>query len=312
MPNLELLPYAYFQKKIVPQEEAKVSIAVHSLQYGTTCFTGIRGYYKDNTIRLFRLKDHWQRLVNTIKILEMPLTLEWDDFYIPITELVKANKPVRDIYIRPFIFADDRVLVPRFDGLHFDLAIYMFLMGDYHATSRGLNLLISSWQKFSNLSMPSKAKSGGSYVNSALAATEAHKYHKDDALLLNSRGEVVEASSANIVVVYRGEIFMPDLGAEQLEGITRRTVIDFLHEENLPIHSGGLDRSLIYNADELLLLGTAAQVVYTHSVDDRVIQKEDKPGPICQLLRDKYRSVIDGTHPHSNDWLYDVKIKDEG
>ncbi|MFN4174745.1 MAG: branched-chain amino acid transaminase [Parachlamydiaceae bacterium] len=308
MPGLELLPHAYFEKKIVPLDEAKVSIATHSLQYGTTCFTGIRGYHRDSKIRLFRLKDHWQRLVNTVKILEMPLTLEWDTFHTAIVELVRSNKPARDIYIRPLIFAHDCVLVPRFDGLHFDLAIYMFLMGDYHATTRGLDLIISSWQKFSNLSMPSKAKSGGSYVNSALAATEAHKLHKDDALLLNSRGEVVEASSANIVVVYRGEIYLPDLGAEQLEGITRRTVIDFLREENLPIHSGGLDRSLIYNADELLLLGTAAQVVYTRSVDDRIIQSENKPGPICQLLRDKYRQVMEGKHPRSKDWLYDVEL----
>lgn len=308
MPSLELLSHAYFRKKIVPMEEAKVSIAIHSLQYGTTCFTGIRGYKREDRIRLFRLKDHWQRLIHTVKILEMPFSIGWEEFRDAMTALVKANRPQKDIYVRPFIFADDQVLVPRFDGLHFDLAAYLFLLGDYHATNRGLNLLISSWQKYSNLSMPSKAKCGGSYVNSALAATEAHKLGKDDALLLNARGEVVEASSANIVVVYRGEIYMPNLGAEQLEGITRRTVIDFLHEENIPIHTGGLDRSLIYNADELLLLGTAAQVVYTHTVDDRVIQEDNGPGPVCRLLRDKYHSLIEGKHPRSSEWLYDIVL----
>ncbi len=302
-----MLPYCYFKSKIVPREEGKISIASHSLQYGTTCFSGIRGYLREKEIRLFRLKDHFDRLNDSAKILGMGFSLEWEDFEKIVLDLVKANAPSQDIYVRPFIYSSDEVLMPRYTGINFNWAIYMMEMGEYHDLSRGIRLMVSSWQKMSNLAFPTKAKAGGAYVNSAIATTEAKNLGFDDALMLNDQGQIVEATTSNLVLVYRNEIFMPPLGSSQLEGITRRTAAVFLEEEGYKIRYEPVDRAMAYVADEILLTGTAAQVVYAHSVDGRVISKDDKPGKIALMLRKKFADLIQGKHARSREWLTPVR-----
>lgn len=298
-----LMPFAYFRKGIIPSKEASISIASHSLQYGTTCFGGIRGYFREEKIRIFRLQDHFFRLKHAAKILGMQVQLSWEDFQEIITGLIQANAPKSDFYIRPFLFSENQVLTPRFDGLDFDLAIYVTPLNHYFDPNRGLRLMVSSWRKISDTSMSTKAKAGGCYVNSALATSEARRCGYDEALMMDEQGNIVEASVANLFVVYRGEVIMPEVGSSMLEGITRRTIIDFLQEEGIPIRSERIDRSMIYTCDELILTGTAAQVMYGHSVDGRVIGQGDIPGPICQSLRQKFVDVISKTHPKSPGWI---------
>lgn len=295
-----LMPFAYFRKNVVPSQEASISIASHSLQYGTTCFGGIRGYFHEGNVRIFRLQDHYLRLAQAIKILGMQADLTWEHFQQVIFNLIAANQPEGDFYIRPFIFSESQTLTPRFDGLQFDLAIYAFPLNHYFDPDRGLRLMVSSWRKISDASMSTKAKAGGCYVNSALATTEAKRCGYDEALMMDEQGSIVEASVANLFVVYRGEVIMPETGSAMLEGITRRTVIEFLQEEGIPVHSQRIDRSMIYTCDELILTGTAAQVMFAESVDGRSIGTE---GPICKTLRQKFRDVIQNQHPKSPVWM---------
>ena len=93
-----------------------------------------------------------------------------------------------------------------------------------------------------------------------------------------------------------------------LEGITRRTVIDFLEEENIKVRAERIDRSMIYTCDELIVTGTAAQVTFAESVDGRTISQDGEPGPVCQLLRKKLEQAIKGKHPKSSLWLTEVEI----
>lgn len=225
--------------------------------------------------------------------------------------MVQVNAPKGDFYIRPFLFSEDQALRPRFDGLDFDLAIYVMPLNNYFDSNQGLRLMVSSWRKISDVSMSTKAKAGGCYVNSALATSEARRCGYDEALMMDDQGNIVEASVANLFVVYRGEVMMPEVGSSMLEGITRRTIIDFLQEEGINIRSERIDRSMIYTCDELILTGTAAQVMHGHSVDGRVIGQGDVPGPICQILRQKFANVIAKTHPKSPDWVTEYVIKKE-
>lgn len=298
-----LLPFAYFRKDIIPSEQAVISIASHSLQYGTTCFGGIRGYLREGKARVFRLQDHFLRLKNSIKILGMPIEISWDYFSKQIDNLIRANAPKSDFYIRPIFFSENQALSPRFDGLDFDLAIYMMPLAQYFDPNRGLRLMISSWRKISDTMVSTKAKAGGSYINSSLAKTEAKHCGYDEALMTDEEGNVVEASIANIFIVYRDEIFMPEMGSSMLEGITRRTVIDLLKEEGLTVRAERIDRSMVYSCDELILTGTATQVAYAHSVDGREIGQGDIPGPLCQRLRQKFADIIAMKHPKSSIWI---------
>lgn len=300
-----MLPFAYLRKKIIPFNEATIHVASQSLQYGTICFGGIRGYFSNGKPGVFRLKDHFQRLNNASKILGMNVQLSWNDFHDLIGQLIQKNVPQTDFYIRPFLFTEDQDLGPRFDGHHFDLGIYMFLLHDYFDTTKGLRLMFSSWRKFSDTMMTTKAKAGGCYINSALAKTEARQNGYDEALLMDDQGNVVEASVANLFIVYKGEIMTPEAGSAMLEGITRRTVIDFLAEENIPVKEARIDRSMVYTSEELILTGTAAQVMYGQSVDGRIISAQNMPGPICQMLKEKFNQVIQGKHPKSKEWMFE-------
>lgn len=298
-----MMPYAFFRNEVVPFHEATTSIASHSLQYGTTCFGGIRGYFHAGKVKVFRLQDHYERLTNAAKILGMNIQMSWENFQDVIEKMVKANAPQSDFYIRPFLFSEDQVLTPRFDGINFDLAIYMTPLGHYFERSRGLRLMISSWRKVSDAAMSTKAKAGGFYVNSALATTEARQNGYDEALMMDDQGNIVEASAANLFLVYRGEVIMPEAGSAMLEGITRRTVLEFLEEEGIKVRAERIDRSMVYTCDELILTGTAAQVVFAQSVDGRVITSKEEPGPICQLLSKKLSEAIQGKHSKSSLWL---------
>lgn len=304
----ELMKFAYFHKKIVPVQDATINIASHSLQYGTTCFGGIRGYYESGKAKLFRLKDHFERLINAAKILGMKTEISWEEFETIVIELVQANAPQTDFYLRPFFYSEDQVLTPCFDQIDFRLAIYMTPLGHYFDPHRGLALMVSSWRKVSDAAMPTKAKAGGCYVNSALAKSEATQNGYDDALMMDDQGNVVEASAANIFLVLRGEVIMPETGSAMLEGITRRTVIDFLEEENIKVRAERIDRSMIYTCDELIVTGTAAQVTFAESVDGRAISQDGEPGPVCQLLRKKLEQAIKGEHPKSSFWLTEVSV----
>ena len=299
------LPFAYFEGNIVPIKDAKISIACHSLQYGITCFGGLRGYVKDGKTKVLRLHDHYERLMNASKILAFDYFISFEEFSEIIRKLVARNSPTKDFYIRPFIFCPQERLAPKRPGLAFDLAIYFVAMSPYFETTRGLRLQISGWRKVSDNAISTKAKAGGAYLNSYLAASAALHDGYDDALLLDAEGFLVEASVANVLLVYRGECFMPPLGSSLLEGITMRTIAQLLEDEGYPVRFERIDRSMIYCAQELMILGTAAQIAYVESVDGRQIGPlpATGPGAICQLLQKRFTSVIEGTHKRSEQWI---------
>jgi branched-chain amino acid aminotransferase len=303
-----MLPQAYFRKKIGPMQDANISIASNSLHYGTMCFGGLRGYWDNGVMRVFRIDDHFDRLLNATKILGIPFTMSQDEFKRIIVDLIKKNNHKGHIYIRPIIFSETQMLGPHFDGLHFDLAVFLCEFEHYFDMHKGMKLMISTWRKFSDDTLPTKAKAGGTYINSALAQTEATRCGYDDALMLDQNGFLVESSGSNVFIVYRGEVIMPQTGSAMLEGITRRTVIEILKEDGYPVKFEQIDRSMAYSADEVILTGTAAQVLFVESIDGRIIGKEGKSGPIFKHISEQFNKVVQGTHPKASSWITEIKL----
>lgn len=301
-----MMQFCFHQGQIKPSTEATIPLAAHSLQYGTTVFGGMRGYNNNGQITLFRAKDHHQRLMNAAKILGMDYYISLEDFQKTIEELIQKNQPKTDFYIRPFIYTADEVLTPRFDELNYDLGIYIIPLGDYLDTSKGLRLMISSYQKFPDACISTKAKAGGAYLHSSAARTQANKLGYDEALVMNAEWKIVEGSAENLIMIYRGEAIIPPLASDALEGITLRTAIELLKENNIPIRYEFLDRSSVYTCDELLLTGTAANILYAESVDDRVISKE--MGPICKTLREGFDQILSNQHPRSSELLTQIQL----
>ena len=302
-----VMPFAFKGGQIVPKTQATVSVASHSLQYGSTCFAGIRGYVHEGKVRIFRLRDHHERLMNASKIMGFGFHISYEDFEQIIAQLIKANRPESDFYIRPFLYSENEVLGLCYNGLKFDLAVYMLPLKSYYQSDKGLRLQISSWQKISDAAMSTKAKAGGCYVNSSMATTDARAAGYDEALMMDHNQNIVEASVANLFIVYRGEIFTPPVGADVLEGITMRTVIKLLETRGYKIRYEPISRSMIYACDEIFLTGTAAGVIFGESVDGRIIG-DGKEGPTTAQIRKEFQSLIEMNHPKSKEWVSEFFI----
>ncbi len=294
--------------KIVPKSEAMISLASHSLQYGSTCFAGIRGYVRNGKARVFRLKDHHERLMNASKIMGFGYAISYEKFEGIIAQLIQENRPESDFYIRPFIYSETEAIGVGYKGLAFDLAIYMVPLKSYYQENKGLRMAISSWEKISDTAMPTKAKAGGCYVNSSMATNDARAAGFDEALLMDRNQNIVEASVANLFLVYRGEIFSPAVGSDVLEGITMRTVVELLKGRGYKIRHEPISRSMVYTCDEMFLTGTAAGVIFASSVDHKPIGKDGTEGPISKVIREEFQRVIEMEHPKSKEWVTEFQI----
>jgi branched-chain amino acid aminotransferase len=293
--DIDLMPYAFFEGNIVPNEEAKVSIATHALQYGTGAFGGIRGYLDKSgkAINIFRLPDHVARLLQSGLMLRCNLPFSPEQVQQSIVELVQKNAPDRNVYIRPLIYKAGIVLSPKLTGIRDDLAIYMIPLDDYVDLSSPLKLMVSSWQRVEDNIIPSRGKITGAYINSSFAKDQATEGGYDDAIMLNRDGKVSEGSGANLFVVRNGTLITSPVTADILEGITRRSLVEFARDEGIPVEERAIDRSELYISDEVFLCGTGVQIAAVGSIDGRKIGNGQR-GPITEKLQDVYFALVRG------------------
>lgn len=304
------MDYAFFEGKIVPFSEAKVSIGTHALQYGTGAFGGIRGYLSEDktTINIVRLKEHTARLLRSARLLRMDLPFTIDSLADTIIELTKANAPTSDTYYRPFVYKSTVSLSPKLQGLDDELAIYMLPMGDYLDTTRGQTAIVSSWTRASDNMIPSRGKFTGSYIGSAFAKDQAMAYGCDDAIMLNADGKIAEGSAANLFIAREGTLITPPVTSDILEGITRRTILQLCEELGIPVEQRGIDRTELYIADEAFFCGTGVQVAWIEEIDGRKVG-DGTQGPIAKQLYDTLFSIFRGRTDAHRDWITPVEIE---
>ncbi len=293
----DYLEYAYLQGKIMPFKDANISIATNGLQYGMGIFGGIKGYKQENgQIGIFRLDDHIERLRKSAKILRMPFDFDAKKIKDTFIELTEKNAPQGNVYYRPFIYRSDIALSPAVVG-DYDMSLYMLNMADYFDKSRGLKVCISSWTRNNDNALPPRTKASGGYVNAALAMHDAASAGYDAAVMLDSSGHVGEGAVMNIYVVRDGQIITPNVTADILEGITRRTVTELAEKLNIPVVERAIDRTELYIADEIFFSGTATELSWAQSIDSVPIC--DKPGPIFTKLNEAFdKAIHDPKNPH--------------
>jgi branched-chain amino acid aminotransferase len=290
-----MLEYAFFEGRIVPFAEAKISVGTHAVQYGTGAFAGIRGYLDADgeTINIFRLPDHAARLLNSAKLLRAELPFDRERLAQTIVALVERNAPTSDVYIRPFVYKSSVQLTPRLKGLDDELAIYMLALGDYLDTSQGVRAAVSSWMRIPDNAIPGRGKLSGAYVNSALAKDEVEEKGFDEAILLNSTGKVSEGSGCNLFIVRDGVLTTTPITGDILEGITRRSFLQFATDEGMPTAQREIDRSELYLAEEAFFCGTGMQIAPIASIDGRPIG-DGGTGPITARLGEIFFEVVRG------------------
>ncbi|MDI6883241.1 MAG: branched-chain amino acid transaminase [Patescibacteria group bacterium] len=307
----QFFPYAFFQEKFVKTEEAKVSIMTNALQYGTAVFGGIRGYYNKNKkfLSIFRMDDHYQRFLNSLKILGVSIPYTLAKLKKITLELTKINKPQTDVYFRPFAYAGSTQLSPNLatDSV-FDFALYMIPLGDYLPTDRGLSVVVSSWRRISDNAIPARAKISGAYINSALARKEATDRGCDEAIVLTANGHVSEGSAENLFIVRDGVLITPKKSDDILEGITRRTIIELARDLKIPVEERSIDRTELYIADEVFFTGTGVQVAWVAKIDGRTIGSGQR-GEITAKIQDLFFKIVRDEHKkYSPKWCTKVKL----
>ncbi len=285
--------------------DSRVGLLTHALNYGTGCFEGIRGYWNadDRELYLLQVREHYERLHNSAKILMMDLPYTIDELVTITTEVVARNRFEENIYIRPLLYKSVEEIGVKLKGVPDAFAVIAIPFGRYFDADAGLATGVSSWRRMDDTMAPARAKITGVYINSALAKTEAQLNGFDEAIMLSTDGHVSEGSAANIFVVKNGKIVTPDPSQNVLEGITRRTLSTMAKDElGLTITERALDRSELYSADEIFLTGSAAGLAFVRSVDHRLIG-DGTMGPVARELTKLFDAMTAGRLPKYRHFL---------
>jgi len=306
-------PYAFFNKRLMPLAEAKIGILTHALHYGTACFEGIRGNWDSEQERfcLFRVQDHYKRMLNGCRILKISLPYSLSKLGQLTTELVVRSGYKEDVYIRPLAYKSSESLGVRLHDLEDDFLIVVTTMPPYLGTDRGIRCCTSSWRRVDDTMIPARGKICGSYVNSALAKTEAWENGFAEAILLTQEGHISEGSGENIFLVINGNLVTPPSSCNILMGITRDTVIALAKNElGIDTIEREMDRTELYLAEECFFSGTATHIAPVVEVDHRPVGTGEI-GRITVELQRLFKSVILGRNPKYSDWYTLVSPKSD-
>jgi branched-chain amino acid aminotransferase len=285
----------FMNGEFVPIERGMISVRTHGFAYGTGCFEGIRGYWNESEqqVHLFRLREHYERLMRSCAILQISLPYTVDQLIDISAELVQRNGQRQDVYLRPVAYKADQTIGVRLHGLQDDFIITSEPVGNYIDTN-GMSAGVSSWRRIDDNAIPARAKISGAYVNSAFAKSEAMQNGFDEAIMLTHEGHVSEGSAENIFLVINGELATPAPTENILLGITRDTVIELARRELGRItRERQIDRTELYVADEIFMCGTGAQIAPIISVDHRPVGN-GKIGPISSAIQQLYNDVVRG------------------
>jgi branched-chain amino acid aminotransferase len=303
--------YAFFKDRIVPYSEAKVGVLTHALNYGTAVFGGVRGYWNEDEKQLFVFRpfDHFQRFLESTRLLCMNLPYTKEDLVKALVDLLHAEQLKGDVYVRPLAFYGDEVIGVRLHNLTPIVSIVTVPFGRYIEKEEGAHVTISSWRRIDDNVIPARGKITGGYVNSAFAKTDAQRSGFDEAILLNQDGHISEGSAENIFVLRKGKICTPPVTDNILEGITRNSIITLLRDElGMEVVERSIDRTELFLADEAFMVATGAQIVAMARIDHRPIGS-GKMGTVTQKVRDLYFDLVRGRVQKYRQWCYPVYTK---
>jgi branched-chain amino acid aminotransferase len=296
--------YAYFEGKIVPYSEAKIGVMNHTFNYGTGAFGGVRGYWneEEEELFIFRPSDHFERFLQSAKLLRMELNHSVQDLLQVTIELLQKEGYRQDVYIRPLAYRADEIIGVKTHGLTDELTIFSVPFDRYVSNDTGAHVTFSSWRRIDDNMIPARGKITGAYVNTAFIKSDAILAGFDEALVLNQDGHLSEGSAENLFVVRGGVVHTPPITDNILEGITRRTVLELMREEmGLEAIERSIDRTEVYIAEEIIMTGTAAQVTAITKVDHRKIGSGEM-GPIAGQLRRLYDDAVRGRLKKYRHW----------
>ncbi|MBO9338212.1 MAG: branched-chain amino acid transaminase [Chloroflexus sp.] len=301
---IQKMDYIWFNGELVEWDKATVHVMAHVIHYGTSFFEGIRCYETPQGPAIFRLTPHMQRLIDSAKIYRTVIPYTLDQLVAAVKETVRANR-LRSGYIRPVVFRGYGEIGLNPLNNPVEVAIATIEWGKYlgaEAMEQGVDVCISSWNRFAPNTMPALAKAGGNYMNSQLIKMEAITNGYAEGIALDADGHISEGSGENLFLVRNGIVYTPPLTSSILSGITRDTVMTLLRDMGVEVREQILPREMLYLADELFFTGTAAEVTPIRSVD-RIPVGSGRRGPITAAVQEAFFGIVQGERPDRYGWL---------
>ena len=260
---MQILPFdnrdgfIWLNGKFVKWRDANIHVLNHGLHYASCVFEGLRIY--DG--RIFKLNEHIERLFNSAKILDLDIPFAYQDV-IDITKEIILKQNVSNGYVRPVVWRGSEMMAISAKKGSTNLAIAAWEWPSYFSPEKlleGIKLNVSKWLRPSPESAPTDSKAAGLYMICSLSKHEAEKLGFDDALMLDYRGYIAEATGANIFFVKNSELFTP-IADCFLNGITRQTVIEIAKENKIKVHESHFKLDFLKACDEVFLTGTAVEI----------------------------------------------------
>ena len=301
---MDLSKHAFFEGKIVPLSEAKISIATHGFLYGTSVFGGMRGYWNEEKKRLFvfRPYDHFRRLLNSAKMMMMQTDYDEEGLIQLTLDLLRTDTWQCDIYLRPNFYKAELGIGVKLHDLRDEFCMFVTAYEPYVKNDTNAHVTFSSWRRIDDNVIPARGKVSGAYANSALIKTDANRAGFDEALVLDHNGHVSEGSAMNVFMLRDGILVTPPITDNILEGITRRSAIELARKElGLEVRERSIDRTEVFISDEMFMTGTAAQIIAVTKVDHRPVGT-GVMGPMTTKLRTMYEDILRGKNKKYEHW----------
>lgn len=268
---------------LVPWRDARLHVLSHGLHYASAVFEGERAY--GGTI--FRLREHTERLFASARILGFEIPYTPDRIDAACREVLAAND-LTDAYLRPVAWRGSEMLAVAAQNTSTHVAIAAWPWPNlFGAAAKGIRLAIADWRRPDPRTAPTAAKASGLYMIGTMAKHAAEAAGFDDALMLDWRGQVSEATGANLFLVIDGALVTPTPDGF-LDGITRRTVMELARLRGLAVTERAVWPDDIARASEIFLTGTAAEVTPVCQVGDTQFNL----GPIAAALREDYAAHV--------------------
>jgi branched-chain amino acid aminotransferase len=296
------LPVVYVDGAFVTPDEARLSVHANAVSYGTGVFEGIRAGWNGRHEQLYLLDPaaHYDRMQGSARAIGLRLPYGTPELVEATAELLRRGGLRGDGYVRPLFLLSGESLGVAMEGIETRLSVAAWRMDEAYANPAGVRCLVSSWRRCPDGVVPVRAKVIGTYAGPALARSEARAAGCDDAIMLTVDGNVSEATTSNVFLRRGGTWVTPPVTDDILEGITRGRVLELIGEAlGEPVVERTVDRSELYVADEVLLCGTAVQVVPVLEVDRRPVG-DGEPGArtlaLQKLIHQIARREV-GQHP---------------
>ncbi|MFA7431703.1 MAG: branched-chain amino acid aminotransferase [Rhodospirillaceae bacterium] len=281
--------FIWWNGALKPWREANLHVLSHALHYASCVFEGERVYNG----KVFKLTEHSARLIESGRVLgfDVPFTVE--ELNAATMEAVKANN-ITDGYVRPLAWRGSEMMGVAAQATKINVAIACWAWPSYfspEARLRGIRLKISPWKRPAPDTAPTSSKAAGLYMICTLSKHEAEREGYEDALMLDYRGQIAEATGANIFLVMDGKLHTPTPDCF-LDGITRRTVIDLAKRRGLEVIERAIMPEELANTQEVFLTGTAAEVTPVREIGTYTFT----PGDITKMLVEEYDKEVGRTH----------------